>query len=295
MSKALVIGLGMGQQYALWLREMGYDVLTVDLDPSKAASYTDVATALSDHPLFDIVYIGTPNWTHEPIARQVSPHSKLVLVEKPGIKDSDAWYQLVMDYPDTRIMMVKNNQYRPEIKKFKQLADRSQRVYVRWNNQNRIPNPGSWFTTKQRAFGGVSRDLLPHMLSYYCALTDYKQGVKIKSTATQNYELKDIHSTDYGSVNPNGTYDVDDFATLEFQNANTTWILTANWKTNLDHDDSSMSFDMKSSAIRHELGLCPGDAYKSMIKNAVTNLNNNEFWREQLQQDLWIHKQIENL
>jgi hypothetical protein len=32
-----------------------------------------------------------------------------------------------------------------------------------------------------------------------------------------------------------------------------------------------------------------------MIENAVSNLNNDEFWKEQLQQDLWIHKQIENL
>lgn len=295
MRKALVIGLGMGQQYALWLKEMDYDVYTVDVDPSKAASYTDVAVAIGDHPVLDIVYIGTPNWTHESIARQVAPHSKLVLVEKPGVRRSDDWRRLVTAYPDTRIMMVKNNQHRLEIKQFKQLADQSEKVYVRWNNQNRIPNPGSWFTTKEKSFGGVSRDLLPHMLSYYCALTDYKQGTKIKATATQNYELKDIHSTDYGSINPNGTYDVDDFADLEFKNGNTTWILTANWKTNLDHDDSSISFGMRSSAIRHELGLCPSKAYKNMINKAMSNLNNNEFWAEQFSQDIWIHEQIENL
>jgi predicted dehydrogenase len=295
MRKALVVGLGMGQQYALWLKELGYDVFTVDVDPGKAASYTDVAIALRDHPVLDIVYIGTPNWTHEPIAKQVAPHSKLVLIEKPGVRYSNDWRQLVASYPDTRIMMVKNNQYRLEIKQFKQLADQSDRVYVRWNNSNRIPHPGSWFTTKAKSFGGVSRDLLPHMLSYYCTLTDYKQGVKIKATATQNYELKDIHSTDYGSVNPNGTYDVDDFAYLEFKNGNTTWILTANWKTNLDHDDSSIAFDMKNSAVRNELGLCPSEAYKNMINKAMSNLNNNEFWEEQFSQDMWIHQQIEYL
>lgn len=295
MRKALVIGLGMGQQYALWLKEMDYDVYTVDVDPSKAASYTDVAVAVKDHPMSDIVYIGTPNWTHEPIARQVAPYCRLLLIEKPGVKDCNAWSKLVADFPDTRIMMVKNNQHRLEIKQFKQLADQSETVYVRWNNQNRIPSPGSWFTTKEKSFGGVSRDLLPHMLSYYCALTDYKQGTKIKATATQNYELKDIHSTDYGSINPNGTYDVDDFAYLEFKNGNTTWVLTANWKTNLEHDDSSISFGMKSSAVRYELGLCPGDAYKNMINKAMLNLNNNEFWQDQLAQDMWIHQQIENL
>jgi len=295
MSKALVVGLGMGQQYALWLAELGYDVYTVDIDPSKAASYTDVAIALGDRPVLDIVYIGTPNWTHEPIARQVAPHSKLVLVEKPGVRYSKDWQQLVAAYPDTRIMMVKNNQFRPEIKRFKQLADQSERVYVRWNNANRIPHPGSWFTTKSKSFGGVSRDLMPHMLSYYCALTNYTQGVKIKGYAKQNYELEDIHNTDYGSVNPNGTYDVDDFCHFEFKNGDTTWILSANWKTNLDNDDSSIAFGMKNSAVRHELGLCPGVAYKNMITLAMNNLNNNEFWQQQLAQDLWIHQQIENL
>ena len=295
MKKALVVGLGMGTQYALWLGELGYNVFTVDVDSSKGASYTDVSFAITEHQMFDIVYIGTPNWTHEPIARQVAPHSKLVLVEKPGVRTSTDWQQLVADYPDTRIMMVKNNQFRPEIKLFQRQADNSERVHVRWNNANRIPHPGSWFTTKAKAFGGVSRDLMPHMLSYYCALTDYKQGVKIKARADQHYELKNIHDTDYGSVNPNGTYDVDDFCHFEFKNGDTTWILSANWKTNLDHDDSSIAFGMKNSAVRHELGLCPGDAYKKMISTAVSNLNNDTFWKEQLEQDVWIHQQIESL
>lgn len=295
MKKALIVGLGMGTQYAQWLGEMGYEVYTLDVDPTKGANYNRDADVVKDHPHFDVVYIGTPNWTHEPIARYFAPNTDLLLIEKPGVRDSMAWENLVSDFSRTRIMMVKNNQYRPEIKLFKQQADNSDRIYIRWNNANRIPHPGSWFTTKDRAFGGVSRDLMPHMLSYYCALTDYKQGSKIKASATQNYELKDICDTDYGSVNPNGTYDVDDFCHIEFQNGRTHWVLSANWKTNLDHDDSSIAFGMKNSAVRHELGLCPSDAYKNMIDVAVNNLGNETFWQEQLNQDLWIHQQIENL
>ena len=182
-----------------------------------------------------------------------------------------------------------------QIKDFKRLADQSERVYVRWNNANRIPNPGSWFTTKELAFGGVSRDLIPHMLSYYCVLTDFTEGQKLDTVAMQNYLLSDITSTDYGTINPDGIYDVDDFCKLEFKNGNTTWILSANWKTNLDHDDSSISFGMKNSAIRHGLGLCPEEAYQGMIEAAIENLNNNEFWEKQFAQDIWIHEQIENL
>ncbi len=295
MNNALVIGLGMGQQYRIWLSELNYNVKTVDPDPNKNADYSSVDQALAEDNFYNLIYIGTPNWTHEPIARQVADKTKLLLIEKPGVLNSKSWQQLINDHPSTRIMMVKNNQYRPEIEKFKTLSAASERIYVRWNNRNRIPHPGSWFTTKSKSFGGVSRDLIPHMLSYYCALTNYTQGTKIKSYATQNYNLENIPDTDYGIVNPNGIYDVDDFCHIEFQNGNTTWILSANWKTNLDHDDSSISFNTTNSPIRYELGLCPGEAYKHMIQSATENLNNDTFWQEQLAQDIWIHEQIEQL
>jgi hypothetical protein len=133
------------------------------------------------------------------------------------------------------------------------------------------------------------------MLSYYCQLTDFLKGSKIDAVSMQNYLLSDITSTDYCTVNPDGVYDVDDFCKLEFKNGNTTWVLSANWKTNLDHDDSSISFSMRNSAVRHALGLCPESAYKSMVETAVKNLNNNEFWKKQFAQDMWIHEQIEKL
>jgi predicted dehydrogenase len=290
--KALIVGMGIGQLYYSVFASLGYDIDTVDSNPEKNATFktTDVITSE-----YDIAVICTPNFTHELIARTIANKCKIILIEKPGVQDSKCWFCLVEDFPNTRFMMVKNNQYRNEIKVFKIQSDQSDRVYVRWNNANRIPQPGSWFTTKELAFGGVSRDLIPHMLSYYCALTDYRQGTKLKATAIQNYKLEDITSTDYGTVNPNGTYDVDDFCHFEFKNGNTTWILSANWKTNLDHDDSSIAFSMRNSAVRHELGLCPESAYKIMVETAVKNLNNNEFWNDQLAQDLWIHEQIEKL
>jgi hypothetical protein len=32
-----------------------------------------------------------------------------------------------------------------------------------------------------------------------------------------------------------------------------------------------------------------------MIETAIKNLNNNEFWKEQFNQDMWIHQQLEAL
>jgi predicted dehydrogenase len=293
MKKALIIGMGFGRAvYKPVLEELGYQVITVD--PIQPADFLTVDDAVVAHKHFDTVNICTPNFTHEMLARAVAPYADIVFVEKPGVKDHYSWRQIVIDNPTTRFMMVKNNQYRDTIKQFKLLADQSHTVRVVWNNKNRIPNPGSWFTTEERAFGGVSRDLMPHMLSYYVALTDYDKGNKLYATAVQRHSLESVNDTDYGTVNKNGIYDVDDFCEFEFKNGNTTWVLTANWKDD-KADDVYISFDMKNSAAKFVLGLCPEEAYKAMIENAVANLNNTEFWKEQLQQDLWIHRQIENL
>lgn len=291
--KSLVVGMGIGNLYKAVLEEIGNRVITVDLDPNKA-DYTSVDMAISVHGKFDTVHICTPNFTHMKIARQVAAISKIVFIEKPGVATSDAWAQLVKDYPATRFMMVKNNQFRNEIKRFKNLADQSDTVRVTWNNRNRIPSPGSWFTDKSLAFGGVSRDLIPHMLSYYSCLTDYTAGTKTEAWAKQNWQLDEITSTDYGTVNPSGTYNVDDECKIEFMNGKTKWILYANWRS-LEEDNISISFGMPFSAVNERLGLCPETAYQQMIEQAIENVDNDAFWAEQLAQDIWIHEQIENL
>jgi len=293
--KSLVIGMGIGQLYKTVLTELGHEVVTVDMDPVKSADYSDYVAAFTDHSHFDTVHICTPNYTHVNLARHAGNHgAKLVFVEKPGVQTHYDWVSLIRDYPNTKFMMVKNNQFRNEIAEFKGLASESDTVYIRWNNHNRIPSPGSWFTNKQLAFGGVSRDLIPHMLSYYCALVDYTKGNKLYATALQRWQLNEIDSTDYGVVNPNGVYDVDDFCEMEFQYGSTKYILSANWRS-LGETDISISFDTPAGTVRHELGLCPESAYKKMIQEAVLNLNNIEYWKEQQAQDIWIHKQIEKL
>lgn len=291
--KSLVVGMGIGNLYKAVLKEIGNTVVTVDLDPNKA-DYTSVDMAISVHGKFDTVHICTPNFTHVKIARQVAPISKIVFIEKPGVATSDAWAQLVKDYPATRFMMVKNNQYRKEIKRFKNLADQSDIVRVTWNNKNRIPSPGSWFTDRSLAFGGVSRDLIPHMLSYYACLTDYKDGTLVYKQSKQNWQLDEIDSTDYGVINPNGVYNVDDECTIEYMHGKTKWILSANWRS-LEEDNISISFGMPFSAVIEKLGLCPEDAYQEMIEQAIENINNDEFWQKQYDQDIWIHQQIEDL
>lgn len=294
MSTALVIGLGMGQQYTQWLKELHYRVFTVDIDSTKTPDYTTVFEAKEKHGDFDLVYIGVPNWLHEPVAKDIANNAKLVLIEKPGVKNSESWADLINQFPATRIMMIKNNQYRNTIKDYKNLVSKSSTVHIVWNNRNRIPNPGSWFTDKSKSFGGVSRDLMPHILSYYCALTNYQESIELSRNIEQQHKLKDIISTDYGFINHNGIYDVDDLCELSYLNDGIIWKLDTNWKTNED-DDVSIRFETNDGIIKHQLGLCPKEAYQLMIVTAIENLNNNEFWQYQLNQDIWIHRQIENL
>ncbi len=289
--RSLIIGMGIGNLYHSVFTSLGYDIDTVDPDPGKNATFKSAGLIVDN---YDIAVICTPNYTHELIARTIASKCKIVLIEKPGVVDAKCWQCLIEDFPSTRFMMVKNNQYRDEIQEFKRLADSSKRVHVIWNNKNRIPNPGSWFTNKELAFGGVSRDLIPHMLSYYTCLADYSKGTRIFASAVQRHKLEDITSTDYGVVNPDGIFDVDDFAELEYYSGLTKWIMSANWKDD-KADDVYISFSSDNSAIKHKLGLCPESAYKKMVQTAVKNINNNSFWQDQYEQDLWIHKQLGKL
>ena len=287
--KSLVIGMGIGGLYKSVLSNLGYNVITVDTDPSKNPDYVRVETALEVHGHFDTVNVCTPNFTHKEITELVAPHADIVFVEKPGFKDSNEWKTVCSSFPDTRIMMVKNNMWRDNVSEIKSLATQSNRVDINWIRKNCIPNPGSWFTNKELAYGGVSRDLLPHLLSLYITMNPgWGNSFASEKQSKQQWQLDEIDSTDYGTINRQGTHDVDDFSSLQYDNK---WHLEANWR-DMSKEESCIRFD-NDTVI--DLGWCPEDAYKNMIQDAVSNLNNNEFWREQLSQDVWIHQQIEAL
>jgi predicted dehydrogenase len=294
MSKrSLVIGMGIGQLYKTVLDKLGHEVITVDQDITKGAMLPSIDSAILLYAPFDTVHICTPNFTHFEIAGRVAPVSKIVFVEKPGVAKSENWATLVHTFPNTRFMMVKNNMWRDNIAKLKELAGRANTVNIRWIRKNCIPSPGSWFTTKKLAFGGVSRDLMPHLLSLYVAMNPAWRTESVNGKSSLQYwQLENIESTEYGIVNPNGTYDVDDVCHIDFGNK---WGCQANWRS-MDKEDSSIEFIMQDNTVeRFELGWCPEQAYHNMIVDAVANLTNNNFWQEQLQQDFWIHERIENL
>lgn len=290
--RSLIIGMGIGNLYKDVLTKIGHEVVTVDLDPTKA-DFTDINLAIRKHSWFETAHICTPNFTHKELAEQVAAHSKIVFIEKPGLKTSKEWTDLVKMRPYTRFMMVKNNMWRNNMPQLLEQATHAKQVHIRWIRKNCIPSPGSWFTTKDKAFGGVSRDLMPHLLSLFVAMNPkWVQAQVNEQTAVACWELKDIESTDYGTVNPNGIYDVDDMCVINFGNK---WKCAANWRS-LDEEDSSIKFIMEDNSVeKFELGWCPEEAYHNMIVDAMTNVDNREFWLRQYNIDTWIHERIENL
>jgi predicted dehydrogenase len=285
--------MGIGQLYKTVLEKLGQTVITVDMDTAKGAEFTSVADAIRKYSIFDTAHVCTPNFTHKDIAEEVATYSKMVFIDKPGFKTSNDWTDTVKKRPFTRFMMVKNNMWRDNIVELKDLANKSKKVNLNWINRDRIPSPGSWFTNKELAFGGVSRDLMPHLLSLFIALEPSWNRADIrKQIAFKRWTLGQLTSTDYGTININGIYDVDDFCQINFTDK---WQLTADWR-DLKSDKRNIEFVMEdNSVVTVELGLCPEDAYYNMIKDAIDNVDNHSFWLNQYNQDTWIHERIQHL
>lgn len=291
--RSLIIGMGFGQLYKRVLTELGHEVITVDPDLSKGADYATF-DSVPKGTEFDTANICTPNYTHASIARMVAPFCKIVCVEKPGVETAIEWAKLSAEFPDTRFMMAKNNQYRDNIAEMQELYKTSAEVNLHWINHNRVPNAGTWFTTKQLAFGGVSRDLLPHLLSLFIVMdSQWRSTTWDIKEAFQSWHLGDLTNTDYGTVDPNGTYDVDDYVKLvSYRLAGDSGPgrhvrVVADWKAGCG-DEIGIYFDDEFIP----LGLCPESAYKTMMETAIVNVDNDMFWGDQYRQDMWIHSNI---
>lgn len=284
--KSLIIGLGIGKLYQKVLHELGHEVITVDFN--EPADYKFWQDAVKEHREFYSVHVCTPNFTHKPIAQNCASLTKFLFVEKPGLSTEQEWKNLVAFNPKTRIMMVKNNMWRENIDELRKLYAQAQTIKFNWMNQNRVPKPGSWFTNKKFAFGGVSRDLMPHLLSMFVALDPkYYDASWLYKHSWQKWQLEDLLDSDYGIVDKNGIYDVDDHSELECTIRDKRCFFNASWRT-LKDNDIGLWFD--NTFV--ELGLCPESAYKTMLQECFSQVDNNEFWNFQLEVDSWIHRKI---
>lgn len=299
--KALVVGLGMGHLYVKILQDKGASVVTVDADSSKNANFTDLAQCLaSQKEPFDISVICTPNFTHYSLAQQVAPHTAMLMVDKPGCRTADEWQKLIESNPMTRIMMIKNNMWRYDAINFHSHAEVSNEMVLCWINQNRVPRPGSWFTDRDRAYSGISRDLVPHLLSIYACMEPQRFWVAQPHDVrwTQRWQLSDLTDSDYGQVDAAGVYNVDDVIEFKMRQVDEAtgkikdYYIVADWRSN-HQEDIGCHYYRDDVEIYTKLGLCPEEAYSHMIEKAVENYQNLPWWEYQYQVDHWIHRTID--
>lgn len=291
MSRALIVGMGIGNLYHEIYKNKGWEIVTIDSDPNKHATYQKLDDVTGT---FDIAHICTPNFLHQNQADFAASISKIVFVEKPGLYNKDSWVELTNKHPNTRIAMVKNNMFRKEMQDLVNECNTKTHIQLNWINDNRIPNPGSWFTDKNLAWGGVSRDLLPHLLSIFVSLSkeEHRNNTILEKYKEQRWKLDDLINTDYGSINLNGVYNVDDIASIRLSCNDKEYTLTANWKSDTGNDRAIHMFG-SNQEFHYELGLCPEEAYEKMIDVALHNIDDNDFWIKQLDIDSWIHEIVE--
>lgn len=306
MKKVLIIGLGIGNLYKKILTEHNgkdkFEVITLDSSPSKHPDYLTLKDVKKDHTKFDLAIICCPNHYHEEYVLGLKNENmaKNILVEKPGLKDFATWALYSCAVDPNKLIMVKNNLYRTrtleDIKRtikdnFQQISE----IKIDWLNKDRIPKPGSWFTNKELSWGGVSRDLMPHLLSIYYALFESTNDPTIQ-WSIRNYSMNDIEGSEYGDVQKEDpVYNVDDYASITFDTEIRKKIipvkLDACWK-GAKESKIGVTIIINDQPIFYDFGLCPEDAYYKMIEDTL-NMTSKQYNKHKII-DSWIHQILDN-
>jgi predicted dehydrogenase len=288
-----IVGLGIGKLYVSACKYYNWDVITVDQNKALNADYLNVDDIPKDVHI-DLAVICTPNYTHERVARQLgSRYVTNIVVEKPGFQHAGSWLGFQQQYPKSRLWMVKNNQFRTL---FADLQDKEiEKIQLFWLNKNRIPGAGSWFTDKYKSYSGVSRDLMPHLLSVaqrtlgHCIATD-----GFTAQCYQQYDMSQLQNdSTYGNYDVNGIYDVDDCAYFKSKTNNIDIECFASWKLDIDVDIVEWRFFIKGGAnLTYGVGLCPESAYETMLHEYM--YADEATYRQHQKYDVEIHSIIDH-
>jgi predicted dehydrogenase len=313
MMKIGIIGLGIGSMYYKLLNPF-FEVITVDIDASKNPTYSSLDECLKEHSHFDLFIVATPNFLHKNQVYSVIPIADIVLVEKPGFESVEVLESLYAKRQN--VFMTKNNLWREEFPFIRQIIRNNyygndiKRVNISWINKSRVPFPGFWFTEKAKSWGGTSRDSFPHLLSefYYLFYDLFAPNPFLPTSLSsdgifnsltfdkevkQNFTLDQVKDTDYGTVNPNGIYDVDDYCKIDFHQLPVSII--GCWKSPTNEDTKiGIELILKDGTIKYfDFDLCPEYCYFKQF-NYFLNITEEEK-EEQHKIDLFIHSIIEKL
>jgi len=292
--KVIIVGLGIGNLYVRAAQSLGWDITTVDINAELKPTFTSIPEADADS--YDLGIVCTPNYLHRETLDGLLKICKQVLVEKPGLKSEEEWQHYTENYPG-RVFMVKNNCFRSIFYGMGLNLENIAHIELNWINADRVPKPGSWFTNKELAFGGVSRDLLPHLLHSAIALVHYDvDNLKLlEGHIEQRYTLDDIDTSSYGTKVIDGVYNVDDMCQVGLLYKDTLPIsCTCAWKTDKEESVKWVIHFFDGTSLIYESGLCPEEAYITMLKSFEMGQHAYNIQIHE-KMDLFVHNVIDKL
>ena len=296
--RAVIVGMGIGQVYKEQMDQRKWQVVTVD--PKVQSNFDSVGSfdTYYGHEEFDLGIVAVPNESHYSVASALAKRCRVVLIEKPGLQTVDAFETIKRMHPDTFFVIAKNNMYRENLNPFFAfLADKWEevsKVSILWYSKNRIPHPGGWFTNKAKAWGGVSRDLMPHLVNEFQILLFRLKYDSIPEHAIKT--MKQVHTlesaqasgTEYGECynGPGAIYDVDDEAHIWLEHEGVEISVYANWKTD-DEDFVGIKVAFKDGSKGElELGLCPNRYFGNMIDDITQADQDSQEAHERIDLDM---------
>lgn len=187
----------------------------------------------------DAVVVTTPNFLHSIITIDAINAGKHVLCEKPLAISAVEAQNMVNKAKERNVILMTalNNRYREDVKYIKNLIEEGEvgdiyHAKCGWLRRAGIPGYGGWFTNKELSGGGPLIDLGVHMLDLTLYLLGDPKVVSVTGNTYSKFGDKPETRT-WSIANPNGKFDVEDFASAFIRLENDMTIsLDASWALN---------------------------------------------------------------
>lgn len=207
----------------------GTEVVAIcDPAPGRAAEVAaefGISGVFTDHadllalPDVDVVFIGTPNVFHAPIAIAALEAGKHVLCEKPiSVSSADAENMIAASKRADRVLSVNQHmRFHPTSLAMRDAVAEGSlgEVFftdVRWMRSAGIPGYGSWFTRKELAGAGALFDIGVHMLDLGMFILGFPTVERVLGDVSGRLGKLGVGLGGWGTDRGDGGFDVDDTA-----------------------------------------------------------------------------------
>jgi predicted dehydrogenase len=248
------------------------------------AVYTDYQEMIRREEM-DAVIVCVPNHLHAPVTLAALAAGKHVLCEKPMATSVEQAEAMAETARRTRnvLMVAHNNRFRGTSLMLKQLMEQGALGHVYhakagWVRRRGIPGWGSWFTQHEFSGGGALIDIGVHVLDLALWLLGYPHPVSVFGKTYAHFGSKKKALSPYGVIQPDGVFDVEDFATalITFDNG-ASLTLDAGWAGHIEREraycelagteaGAALDFDDEIITFYHDLNNAPTDSRISTTK-----------------------------